>query len=186
MARIKSKAKGAGGVGFNMVPMIDLVFQLLIFLLVTRHFVEMTTVELTLPPAAKAENKMDELTKYKQVVVNIVPPKAPSKTTQVIIDTNVLMESVEGGDVPNPDKLIAYLKEKQALAAIEKRNPRPVNVILRAGEDVPYEIVGRVMIATSMAGIKYWWVQAYMPRTPTVDDQNRRKFLGVPAMLGGR
>src|SRR5664279_3479695 len=131
---MKSKAKGAGTVGFNMTPMIDCVFQLLIFLLVTRHFYELRTVEVQLPPASKAESMMEELPKFTQVVINIVAPKdAGDKTTKVIIDGATVVESKEGGDIPNWDPLENYLKRRVAEA---KNSPekKPVNVILRASE----------------------------------------------------
>jgi len=176
---LKSKAKGSGTVGFNVVPLIDCVFQLLLFLMVTRHFYELSTVEVELPPAVKAENKMQEMINYTQVVVNVVPPHGPTdKTTRVVVDGYTVAESIENGPVPNWDKLIDVLKRKQADAMRGDRK-KPLNVILRAGAGVPYETIGSVMLATSMSGIKYWWIQAYIPRGATQDDNEKRIFLGA-------
>lgn len=176
---MKSKAKGSGTVGFNMTPMIDCVFQLLLFLLVSRHFYEMKTVEVQLPPASKAESMMAELPKFTQVVINIVAPKdTGDKTTKVIIDGATIVESKEGGDIPNWEPLVRYLKQRVANGSKEK----PVNVILRASENVPYETIGSVMLSTTMANIQYWWVQTWRAVSPR--DDKKLDFLGVPASTG--
>ncbi len=174
---MKSKVKGSGTVGFNMTPMIDCVFQLLLFLLVSRHFYELRTVEVQLPPASKAESMMEELPKFTQVVINIVAPKdSGDKTTKVIIDGATIVESKEGGDIPNWDPLVRYLKQRvaDAKASPEKK---PVNVILRASENVPYETIGSVMLSTTISGIGYWWVQTWRAVSPR--DDVKLQFLGV-------
>jgi biopolymer transport protein ExbD len=178
MARVKSRASGQ--VGFNMTPMIDCLFQLLLFLMVTRHFIEMRTVPVELPPATKAEKKTEELRKYTPVVINVVPPAKndPKKITRVWMDGLVVVESVEGGAVPNWQPLIDRLKFKLKTT----RKERPVNVILRAGKDVPYETIGSVMLCTSKAGIQYWWIQAYRVGNGAADAQNR---LDVGAIATG-
>jgi biopolymer transport protein ExbD len=174
---MKSKARGCGQISFNMVPMIDCIFQLLIFLMVTRHFYEMSTVEVVLPPAVKAEAKRDELLQYTNVVVNVQPPSnKEDNITRVWLDGVVLVQSVEGGKVPDWDPLIKALKQKK-IDAEKSLGKKPVNVILRAGENVPYETIGSVMLATSSAGIPNWWVQCYRPNQP--GDVEKRKALGV-------
>ena len=180
---MKSKAKGLGSVGFNMTPMIDCVFQLLIFLMVTRHFYELRTVEVQLPPASKAESMMEQLPKYTQVVINIVAPKdTGDKTTKVIIDGTTVVESKEGGDVPNWEPLIKYLKTRVADA--KRLTPdKPVNVILRASENVPYETIGSVMLSTTLANIGYWWIQTW--RAIPGRDDKKLEWLGVPAQGQG-
>lgn len=178
---MKAKAKGIGQVSFNMTPMIDMVFQLLIFLLVTRHFYELSTVEVTLPPASKADQMTAELPKFAQVVVNVVAPKdTGDKTTKIIVDGYTIIESVEGGDVPNWDPLEKMLKARQADTT--KNKGKPVNVILRASENVPYETIGSVMLATSRAGVKYWWVQTWRAISPR--DDEKLQWLGVRAGEG--
>jgi biopolymer transport protein ExbD len=184
---MKSKAKGLGSVGFNMTPMIDCVFQLLIFLMVTRHFYELRTVQVQLPPASKAESMMSELPKFEQVVINIVSPldsvdpeDQRTKTTKVIIDGNTIVASKEGGDIPNWEPLVNYLKTRVADA--KKGSGKPVNVILRASQNVPYETIGSVMLSTTLANIGYWWIQTWRAVSPRDDD--KLKFLGVPVSEG--
>ena len=176
---MKTKMKGGGAVSFNMTPMIDIVFNLIIFFMLVSQFYQMKVEPVTLPPAAKADPKREELQKFTQIVINVVPPdtqKNPDdRTTLVKVDGKVYMTSVYGGGIPDPDPLIQFLKERKAAA--EEKKLKPVNVILRAGENVHYETIGRVMLCASYAGIPYWWVQA---RRPVKGDDETRRFLGVP------
>jgi len=177
---MKSKAKGGGAVSMNMTPMIDVVFQLIIFFMLVVQFYRLTTEDVLLPPASKADPKRKEIQQYSQLVVNVVPPMTAedkrAKRTKVVIDRKVIVESIEGGDVPDWDPLIALLKARKESA--EQKGLKPVNVILRAGANVPYETIGSIMICVSRAGVKYWWVQAFRPKSPS-DDALLRE-IGAP------
>lgn len=176
---MKTRMKGGGAVSFNMTPMIDIVFNLIIFFMLVSQFYQMKVEDVKLPPASKADPKREELRKFTQIVINVVPPGTeanPSeRTTLIKIDGQIYMESVYGGGIPDPDPLIAYLKARKEAA--EQKKLKPVNVILRAGENVHYETIGRVMLCASFAGIPYWWVQA---RRVTKDDDETKRFLGIP------
>ena len=182
---MRSRAKGGGAVSFNMTPMIDIVFNLLIFFMIVSQFYQLKVEPVKLPPAAMADPMKDELPKFQQVVINVVPPdtqKNPNDTTTVVkIDGRIVMESVMYGDVPDPEPLIALLTARKEAA--EANKGKPLNVILRAGENVHYELIGRVMLCASQAGIPYWWVQAYRPSPQPKRDRDVKEFLGIPVRV---
>lgn len=163
-------AQGGGAVSFNMTPMIDIVFNLIIFFMLVSQFHQMETVPVELPPAAMADPKRDEIAKYSQIVVNVVPKS--DKVREVIIGGRVLVVDSPDMFEKSDDPWAPLIKElerrkKAASEGIEK----PVNVILRSGAEVPYETIGSIMLATSKAGIPYWWVQAYRPGSGAEDSQ---------------
>ncbi len=177
---MKTKVRGGGAVSFNMTPMIDIVFNLIIFFMLVSQFYRLKVEEVELPPAVMADPKREELRNYTQVVVNVVPPTEKQKrrgdrTTRIMVDHKVIVESVYMGEVPNWQPLINLLEQRKKDAEENKR--KPVNVILRAGESVPYETIGSVMLAASHAKIQHWWVQAKRPTEH--GDEEEKRYLGV-------
>jgi biopolymer transport protein ExbD len=132
------KAEATGVVSVNMTPMIDMVFNLLIFFILTSQFAQLDTEEVTLPLSTTATTK--DYNEFFNVVINIVnkdgageimllhQPYTPQDLTEHLIE---LKESAKG---------------------------RAMNVILRADADVPYEDVARVMLAAGRAQIQGWWI----------------------------
>lgn len=57
IAAVRAEGEDAGDVEINMMPLIDMIFILLIFFLVTASFVRESGVEVNRPEAATAENK---------------------------------------------------------------------------------------------------------------------------------
>ncbi|NIA21838.1 MAG: hypothetical protein GWP05_07725 [Anaerolineaceae bacterium] len=173
---MKIKSRIGGDVGFNMTPMIDIVFNLIIFFMLVSQFYQLRVEKVTLPPAKMADPYRQKSKQYTLLVVNIVPPTDPGDTeTRVIIDGDTILTFKVGEDAPNMDPLIELLKSRNR--AVEEEGSKPLNVICRAGESVTYDIVGSVMIATTRAGIKNWWVQASRP--PSKGGAKARQFLGV-------
>ena len=132
------KASGQGVVSVNMTPMIDMVFNLLIFFILTAQFAKLEIEEVILPPSTSALFK--DWTLFKNVVINVVNPDNP--------------HIVVFGQTLTLDELTDVLKERKGnLAAAET-----MNVILRADAEVPYEEVARAMLATGRAQIQGWWI----------------------------
>ena len=178
--RVKSRA--GGGVGFNMTPMIDIVFNLIIFFMLVSQFYRLSVEDVKLPPAKMADPHREKLQDYTQLVVNIVPPTDPrDKATRVVIDGQTILVFVVGEDPPVMDPLIDLLKARNETVGDLKH--KPLNVICRAGESVTYDIVGSVMIATTKADIRNWWVQAYRPQAK--GDRKVKEFLGLTNGSGG-
>jgi len=139
MAKIY-KPRVTSAVGFNMTPMIDLVFNLIIFFILTTVFIQLETEQVVLPMAVTAEAK--DYTQFRNIVINIVDP--PPKTPQIKVF----------GRVYEPGELTEYLRERKANAGKDEK----LNVILRADAMVPYEDVARVMLAAGSARIEGWWI----------------------------
>jgi len=136
--RIK-KPEGTGVVSVNMTPMIDMVFNLLIFFILTSQFAKLEIEEVVLPPSWTAVNK--DYTLFRNVVINIVSPDNP--------------HIVVFGQTLTLDELTEVLKERKA----DVKSSETMNVILRADAEIPYEEVARAMLATGRAQIQGWWIQ---------------------------
>ena len=138
--KLSRPSSGSGAVTFNMTPMIDIVFNLLIFFVLTAQFVVLEIEDVTLPPSLTAELK--DYTAYRNVVVNIVKPEAPAIVVM--------------GRTFNYFELTEHLKMLRQSALADGQQ---MNVILRADRKIPYEDVARVMLAAGGAEIEGWWIQ---------------------------
>ncbi len=122
-------------VGFNMTPMIDVVFQLIIFFLLSSHLAKQEK-QLPLPlPAAQSG------------VVEAADAR-PRLTVNVLADGTLL---VANRPIPS-EELVGLLRERRAAHGEE------LEVRIRADRGVLYRRVEPVMIACVQAGI---WNVAY-------------------------
>jgi biopolymer transport protein ExbD len=133
-----AKSKGLGTVSVNMTPMIDMVFNLLIFFILTSQFAQLETEEVVLPPSTTATTK--DYTEFRNVVINIINKDGAG---EIIVFRRPF----------TPPELTEHLKQLK-----ESAEGRAMNVILRADADVPYEDVARVMLAAGAAEIQGWWI----------------------------
>ena len=145
MARTKRRGAGTGAVSMNMTPMIDIVFQLLIFFILTAQFQQLEIEQVVLPMSLAAEPK--DPFQYRNVIINVVNPDNP----EVIVMGEPVNYLVIDGD----NELSSLLKARKAtiLETGEK-----LNVILRADEMICYEVVASVMLAAGRAEIQGWWI----------------------------
>ena len=145
MARTKRRGAGTGTVSMNMTPMIDIVFQLLIFFILTSQFQQLEIEQVVLPMSIAAEPK--DPFQYRNVIINVVNPDNP----EVIVMGEPVNYLVIDGD----NELSSLLKARKAtiLETGEK-----LNVILRADEMICYEVVASVMLAAGRAEIQGWWI----------------------------
>ncbi len=145
MAQAKRRGAGAGAVSMNMTPLIDIVFQLIIFFVLTSQFQQLEIETMTLPMSIAAEPK--DPFQYRNVIINVVNPDNP----EVI----VMGQPVAYGVLEVDNELSSLLKARKAtiLETGEK-----LNVILRADEMIPYEVVASVMLAAGRAEIQGWWI----------------------------
>jgi len=125
-----------GSLGFNMTPMIDVVFLLIIFFLVSSHLVrqdtQMESEELNLPQADSGRPADADLAR--RVVVNVLPDPASGG------------RFVVGGRPMQSDEL-------HKLIAYRDRSGRRMEVRIRADRTVPYRVVEPLMIACARAGV---------------------------------
>ncbi|HID78815.1 MAG TPA: biopolymer transporter ExbD [Planctomycetaceae bacterium] len=124
-----------GAVGFNMTPMIDVVFLLIIFFLVSSHLARQESqVDLDLPSAATG-NRPDQRDDVRRLVVNVLPKPRPEGRLQV------------AGRVVGPDQFAAMIAYER------RRSARPLEVRIRSHRLVPYRDVEPVMTACVRAGV---------------------------------
>lgn len=136
---MKIPRRAAGELGIDMTPMIDVVFQLIIFFLVSSHLVKQETqVQLPLPVATSGEKDIAERAR---VTVNVVG------------DGALLL----AGREVTPQELTTQLASK--LADLGK----DMEVRIRSARNIPYARVEPVMLACADAGIWNVTFAVYRP-----------------------
>ena len=116
--------------GFNMTPMIDVVFLLIIFFLVSSHLAKQEVqMELPLPEAASGT----------------APPNIPARrlTLNVLPDGELRL----AGRRVLPDQLETRLQEAQ------RHSPTELEVRIRSDRSVPYRSIEPLMLACARAGV---------------------------------
>jgi biopolymer transport protein ExbD len=124
------RSSRSGDVSINMTPMIDVVFQLIIFFLVSSHLAKQEVqMKLPLPEAASGEKETD--------------PSAPRLTINLLADGTL---SLSGRSVTR-DELPAWL------GARVRDLGKDVEVRIRSDRMTPYELVEPILVACARAGI---------------------------------
>ncbi len=117
-------------IGLNMTPMIDIVFLLIIFFLVSSHLAQQeTNVELALPSAASGLDPSDDTTP--RVTINLLPQG------QILLAGNRL----------NVEQL------EQRLRVENQSEQGNLEVRIRADRQVPYRFVEPLLRSCAQAGV---------------------------------
>lgn len=127
--------RGRTEFGFNMTPMIDVVFLLIIFFLVSSHLAKQEVqTELDLPRAATGR-ETDEEENVRRVVLNVLPPEEGRADVMVA-----------GRRMPVP--------EAAGLIRFERdRSDQPLEIRLRVDRLTPYAAVEPLMLACAKEGV---------------------------------
>jgi biopolymer transport protein ExbD len=124
------RSSRSGDVSINMTPMIDVVFQLIIFFLVSSHLARQEVqMKLPLPEAASGEKETD--------------PSAPRLTINLLADGTLQLS----GRSVTRDELPAWLAERV------RDLGKDVEVRIRSDRTTPYELVEPVLVACARAGV---------------------------------
>lgn len=128
--------RSRGSVGFNMTPMIDIVFLLIIFFLVSSHLARQETqLELDLPAAASGRRTEDD-DRTRRVIVNVLAQPL-SGDGQLMVGGRVLRDG-----------------ELQKVIEFERRRAHgPLEIRIRSDRQVPYRRVEPIMVACAKAGV---------------------------------
>jgi biopolymer transport protein ExbD len=140
------KTSGSGDIELCLTPMIDVVFNILIFFILTTQFMSLDLEDVILPNSVTGVDK--DYTDFRNVVINVVNPANPAVRVM--------------GETFTYAGLVDCLK---GLAADAENEKQRMNVILRADADMPYEDVARVMLAAGTAKIEGWWIQVNLEKT---------------------
>jgi biopolymer transport protein ExbD len=125
---------GRGSVGFNMTPMIDVVFLLIIFFLVSSHLARQETqVAVDLPDAASSDRPEEE--DVRRLFINVL------SETQILV----------GSQPIEPARLETLLDYESRKSAGD--NIRPLEVRIRTDRTVPYRAVEPILLACARSGI---------------------------------
>jgi biopolymer transport protein ExbD len=118
-----------GEVGFNMTPMIDVVFLLIIFFLVSSHLAKQEAqMDLPLPVADSGEESNDQ---------------ARRLTLNVTSDGTLLL----AGRTLDRDRL------QPRLAAARQEHGDDLEIRIRSDRSVPYRAISPIMLACARSGI---------------------------------
>ena len=123
-----------GSPGFNMTPMIDVVFLLIIFFLVSSHLARQEVqTELDLPTARSGQRPSED--QVRRIVVNVLPQVRPEGRFEV------------SGE-PMGTKQVARM-----IGFESGRSEGKLEIRIRTDRSVPYRSVEPVMIACAKAGV---------------------------------
>lgn len=122
-----------GSLEFNMTPMIDVTFLLIIFFLLASHFAQQEMqLELPLPSAASGHAPGDET--HRRITINVLADGQMQLAGQAL-----------GRD---------ELARRIGFEAQQKQEPgRELEVRIRCDRDVPYRQVEPIMLACAASGV---------------------------------
>lgn len=140
--RVQSTYIERGSLSFNMTPMIDIVFLLIIFFILSSHFARQETqLELALPEAASGQEAAVDETR--RLIVSVMPD-------------GQLQLAGAALDAVQLQQRIAY-ESQQAGGDLEVR--------IRSDRQAPYRQIEPILVACARAGV--WKVTfAVMPIEP--------------------
>ncbi len=120
----------SGTLGFNMTPMIDVVFQLIIFFLVSSHLAKQEVqMQLPLPTAQSGQNNIEE--------------DVPRLTVNVLVDGTLLLS----GRHILPAELDTRLRDR-----LKDAGPG-LQVRIRGDRHTPYQFVEPILLSCARVGI---------------------------------
>ena len=124
-SRLQRRLESQSEQGIDMSPLLDVVFILLIFFIVTTVFVKETGVEVDKPQAMSIQ-KMEQ--------------------------TAILLAITNGGEVVYDGSNIGVAGVRGIIEQIQKREPRPV--VIQADKTVPTQLLLEVIDEAKLAGAK--------------------------------
>jgi biopolymer transport protein ExbD len=127
--------RSRGSVGFNMTPMIDMTFLLIIFFLVSGHLARQEVqLDLDLPPATTGRAP-EEDDGARRLVVNVL--KEPQEDRRIMV----------GGTLLDQEELARLIRYESGRAGGQ------LEVRIRGDRAVPYRDVEPIMLACARSGV---------------------------------
>jgi biopolymer transport protein ExbD len=131
-------------ISLNLAPLIDVVFLLLIFFMITTSFRQDDAIDLRLPEASSEQTQPQEFT------INI----SVSKLDEIVVESDLTRFS---GIAGNENRQTLIQKVKYALDLLEKENPDKAGtsptIIIEADRAASHGRVIQLMDAISQLGI---------------------------------
>jgi len=118
-----------GSMTFNMTPMIDVTFLLIVFFLVSSHLARQEAqLELALPAAETGQMPESEV---RRVVINVLPE----------------------GEIRAAGRAVSEQQLRDMIAAERDAVGNELEIRIRADRSAPYQHVEPIMVASAKAGI---------------------------------
>ena len=133
---MKIPSSRGSAVGFNMTPMIDIVFQLIIFFLVSSHLAQSQMQYVFDLPEAKTGQEQLETTKTTKIVINLLPPDDGETEYTILL-------AGEEVDIPTLKKKLSYERSKK----------QQLEIHIRASQKTPYKVVEPILTACAQSGV---------------------------------
>jgi len=133
----------------EMTPLIDVVFQLLIFFMLSSTFVVQTSIPIEIPEAVGASNL-----EIKDVTISLAPGSGGPDDGGVI--------TIDGGDLQEPIEIAEWSQLTELLSAINERNPDAL-VLIKSDENTSSGRLIYVLGIASSVGIQHYGVAAKAP-----------------------
>lgn len=129
----------SGEVGFNMTPMIDVVFLLIIFFLVSSHLAKQEAqMDLALPVAESGEESNDQARR---------------------LTLNVTSE----GTLSLAGRTLDRVRLQERLGTAREEHGDDLEIRIRSDRSVPYRSISPIMLACARAGIWKVTFSVYRP-----------------------
>ena len=146
MARKKQVDSGAE-IGINMTPMIDCVFQLIIFFMICSRITDAELEIVNLPSASEAT--ADKNPEKKRLIVNIMAPTRDGRC-----------EIKVKGKTMDTRKLYTFLRGEASISRDPKDERLSTRALLiRADKETPFKYVQAVMQECVKPGVGIWKIQ---------------------------
>ena len=155
--------KGAADPEFNMTPLIDVVFLLIIFFMLINNIIAEQEVEMIVPELDNSQ--VQDIEETKRVIVNLVPGFEETSRQRFDMD-NAMRVSGYADKVKVGNEVFSLLESLEPLAnrLKEIKAAKPdIEFVLRADAATEYQYVQPVMEAITMAGISRINLMAYLP-----------------------
>jgi len=158
MARVYKYQAGEGGdVSFNMTPMIDCTFQLIIFFILASTIASQSLAKLSPPqPHESVAWDAEKLKLQSKIVVNVLSAAGDNEAATPAVEATgkeyqINTQPVRIGDI---ETLVKILRRAADDAKKDGVRPEDFYVIIRADKRVHYSYIVPVMKAAAEAGIE--------------------------------
>ena len=155
--------RGATTPEMNITPLIDVVFQLIIFFMLVNNIVSEEIVQMVVPNLE--DPKTQEMAEDNRIIVSVAPRDhgpADRSPDPLMFDGTAQFVQVGSKQEFSMNDMEGVTDALQAQRA-QNENPENVKVLLRADTALRYAEVQPVMAAITAAGIETVHLVAYMP-----------------------
>ena len=151
------------GIGFNMTPMIDVVFQLIIFLMLANDMSRKEIEDLQLPAALHAEEDKG-LDEKRRIIVNLLKNENPAGGPPTM--------KVKGMEM-NLDQFAQFLlPEADQIRETDGPKASELFILIRADAQTRWQDVQWIMQVCADPKIRVYKLQ-FATHNPTTDEQGR-------------